>query len=53
VVCHRQLSTRFKALGLPPIEVLEIPDEYAYMDPKLIGILRMTVDPEIDALLNS
>jgi len=45
------LSTRFEDLDLPPIEVLDIPDEYAYMDPKLMEILRMTVGPEIEALL--
>jgi predicted protein tyrosine phosphatase len=45
------LSTRFEDLDMPPIEVLDIPDEYAYMDPKLMEILRMTVGPEIEALL--
>jgi predicted protein tyrosine phosphatase len=47
------LATRFEALDLPPVEVLEIPDEYAYLDPKLMEILRMTLDPEIDALCGS
>jgi predicted protein tyrosine phosphatase len=47
------LSTRFEDLDLPPIEVLDIPDEYAYMDPKLMEILRMTVGPEIEALLGA
>lgn len=46
------LSTRFEDLDLPPIEVLEIPDEYAYMDPRLQEILRLTIDPEIEALLS-
>jgi predicted protein tyrosine phosphatase len=45
------LLTRFEDLDLPPIEVLEIPDEYAYMDSKLQEILRMAIDPEINALL--
>ena len=45
------LSTRFEDLDLPPIEVLDIPDEYAYMDSKLMEILGMTVGPEIEALL--
>ena len=49
---HKQwISMRFESLDLPPIEVLDIPDEYAYMDPQLQAILRMSVDPEIDALL--
>ena len=47
------LSTRFEDFDLPPIEVLDIPDEYAYMDPKLQEILRLTLDPEITALLGS
>ncbi len=47
------LSTRFEDLDLPPIEVLDIPDEYEVMDPHLQEILRMTLDPEIDALLMS
>jgi predicted protein tyrosine phosphatase len=49
---HKQwLSTRFEELDLPPIEVLDIPDEYAYMDPRLQEILLLTLDPEIDALV--
>jgi predicted protein tyrosine phosphatase len=47
------LATRFEDIDLPPIEVLEIPDEYAYMDSKLQEILRMNLDPEITALLGS
>jgi predicted protein tyrosine phosphatase len=45
------ISTRFEGLDLPPIEVLDIPDEYAYLDPKLQEILRLAIDPEIEALL--
>jgi predicted protein tyrosine phosphatase len=49
---HKQwLSKRFEALELPPIEVLDIPDEYECMDPQLQEILRLMLDPEIDALL--
>ena len=44
------LSARFEDLHLPPIEVLDILDEYAYMDPKLQKILHMIVCPEIEAL---
>ena len=43
----------FEDLDLPPIEVLDILDEYAYMDPRLQEILRMTLDPEITARLGS
>jgi predicted protein tyrosine phosphatase len=44
---------RFEALDLPPIEVLDIPDEYECMDPHLQEILRLMLDPEIDSLLAS
>jgi len=47
----RWIVERFESLSLPPIEVLDIPDEYACMDPHLQEILRLTIDPEIDALL--
>lgn len=49
---HRQwIRTRFEGVvDLPPIDVLDIPDEYAVMDPALQEILRLTLDPEIDAL---
>jgi protein-tyrosine phosphatase len=45
------LSTRFERLDLPPIDVLDIPDDYECMDPHLQEILRLMLDPEIDALL--
>jgi predicted protein tyrosine phosphatase len=43
------ITTRFEALSLPPIEVLDIPDEYECMDPHLQEILRLTLDPEFEA----
>jgi len=45
------LTTRFKDLRLPPIDVLDIPDDYTFMDPQLQEILRLTIDPEIEAWL--
>jgi len=45
------LSMQFQGLDLPRIEALDIPDDYEFMDPQLQEILRMTLDPEIDALL--
>lgn len=45
---HKQwIVQRFVALELPPIEVLDIPDEYELMDPQLVEMLRMMLDPEI------
>lgn len=46
------LTTRFEDLeNFPPIDVLDIPDDYEYMAPELQEILRLTLDPEIEALL--
>ncbi|HVU31876.1 MAG TPA: protein tyrosine phosphatase [Opitutaceae bacterium] len=45
------ITTRFEQLELPPIEVLDIPDEYVCMDPQLEEILRLTVGPELEAIL--
>lgn len=43
------IRMRFKGLELPPIEVLDIPDDYACMDPHLQEMLRLMLDPEIAA----
>ena len=45
------LLTRFQEFELPSIEVLDIPDEYEFMNPHLQEMLRMMLDPEIDSLL--
>ncbi len=38
---HRQyLRQRFRDLHLPPIECLDIPDDYGFMDETLIDLLR-------------
>jgi predicted protein tyrosine phosphatase len=47
------ITTRFEGLDLPPLEVLDIPDEYECMDPHLQEMLRLMLDPEFDALLGS
>ena len=44
----RWIATRFAGIALPPIEVLDIPDEYEVMDPRLQEQLRAMLDPEID-----
>lgn len=46
-----RILAQFAQTPLPRIEVLDIPDEYFYMDPQLQEMLRLTLDPEIDALL--
>jgi predicted protein tyrosine phosphatase len=45
------IATRFEGLKLPRIDVLEIPDEFEVMDPALLEMLRLVLDPEIEHLL--
>jgi len=46
------IQESFRELTLPPILVLDIPDEYEYMDPRLQHALRSALDPELDAIWN-
>jgi predicted protein tyrosine phosphatase len=51
---HKQwIAMRFEGLELPRVDVLDIPDEFELMDPALIEMLRLMLDPEIDHLLAS
>jgi protein-tyrosine phosphatase len=47
------IATRFEGLDLPRIDVLEIPDDFEYMDPQLQEMLRMMLDPEFEHLLGT
>jgi predicted protein tyrosine phosphatase len=47
------IRMRFEGLELPPIEVLDIPDDYECMDPHLQEMLRLMLDPEIAARLEA
>ena len=47
------IRMRFEGLTLPRIDVLEIPDEFEYMDPTLQEMLRMMLDPELEHLVAS
>lgn len=47
------IQSCFGHLPLPPIDVLDIPDEYECMDPELVEMLRQMLDPEIDHLLST
>ena len=40
------IQTRFKAIDLPRIDVLDIPDEFEFMDEQLQEMLRLMLDPE-------
>jgi protein-tyrosine phosphatase len=49
---HKQrIAMRFEGLELPRMDVLDIPDEFELMDPALVEMLRLMLDPEIDHLL--
>ena len=51
---HQQwIAMRFEGLKLSRVDVLDIPDEFELMDPALIEMLRLMLDPEIDYLLSS
>jgi predicted protein tyrosine phosphatase len=51
---HKQwIVAHFKSLKLPRIEILDIPDDYQYMDPELQRQLQSLIDPEIDAILTA
>lgn len=47
------IEERFRDVGVPRIQVLDITDGLIYMDPELQRLLRLAIDPEIEALLNS
>jgi predicted protein tyrosine phosphatase len=47
------LTMKFQALELPRIDVLDIPDDFAVMDPELQEMLKAMLDPEIAHLLSS
>jgi len=42
-----RIIEQFRALPLPEIENLDIPDEYQYMDPELITNIQIGVEPYI------
>jgi predicted protein tyrosine phosphatase len=45
------ITSRFEGLELPPIAVLDIPEEHEGMDPALQEMLRPMLDPEIEHLI--
>ena len=50
---RRWIREHFRSVELPDIRVLDVPDEFEYMDPRLQAALRAVIDPEIDALVQS
>jgi predicted protein tyrosine phosphatase len=49
----RRLREDFPDLDLPPVEVLDIPDDFEYMEPALQEVLRLTVEPDLVVRLNA
>lgn len=41
------LRERFQELELPPIEVLDIPDDFEFMDPELIQNLTVCLEADL------
>lgn len=50
--CEHQVRIREQYSDLPPIEVLEIPDEYEFMDSRLVTLLKEEIEPRIEQLLS-
>ena|SRR6185436_5604532 len=47
-----RIVSEFLEYKLPPIESLEIPDEYEYMDDELIGLIKTGTEYHINILTN-
>ena len=49
----RRICDSFPGVSLPRVSILEIPDEFRYMDPELQQLLREAIDPELEAALSA
>lgn len=47
-----RILERFVGIALPPIDVLDVPDDFEVMDPELQELLRSLLDPEIARLVS-
>ena len=48
----RFITENFRHLQLPSVRILDVPDHYCYMDPRLQEALRLSIEPELISLLN-
>ncbi len=48
----RQLRRTFRQLN-PTVIVLDIPDEYGFMDPQLVTLLQATVEPILEEAMHN
>lgn len=54
VMEHKQkarIQEQFREVQLPPVMVLDVPDDYTYLDPELQRLLQASIEPELQALL--
>lgn len=49
---RQRIRETFRDSDFPLIESLEIPDEYAYMDPELVELIRECTEPLLGDLLD-
>ena len=47
------IQEHFRDVTLPPIEILDIPDDYRLKDIELQKLLRLAIDPELAVLLGA
>ena len=47
------IQDHFRDEALPPIEILDIPDDFGFMDSELQTLLRLAIDPELEVLFSS
>ena len=47
------IQDHFRDAELPPIEILDIPDDFGFMDSELQTLLRLAIDPELEVLFSS
>lgn len=46
----RRIGQLYRQTELPPIEVLQIPDDHDYLDPELIEMIKDAMEAAIDTL---
>jgi len=51
---RRRLQQRFgRKTELPAVHCLDVPDEYGFMDPELVTLLRASIEPALEPHLGS
>ncbi|MBL9205071.1 MAG: protein tyrosine phosphatase [Opitutaceae bacterium] len=50
---QRAITRQFPDPSLPPIEILDIPDDYAFLDPELQSALTTSIEPVLSLWLDA